>query len=117
MLHSDGNLNSIMPYLIEAGFDGLHPVELSSGMYLEELKHKYENKIVFFGNFKLALLKYDIDTLQRIFEKRLDILTKSGGYVFGFESPITQGVDLDKYRTVLEMVKHYGSPANKNFIR
>jgi len=118
IMHSDGNLNSIMPLLVEAGFSGLHPAESSAGMDLEDLKTKYKNKIVFMGNFKLDLLRHDnIEELVSTFKGRLDIAVEGGGYIFGFESPISSDIDIDKYKLVLDIVRGYGRTEDKSYIR
>ncbi len=108
IIHSDGNLNSIISLLIEAGFSGLHPVESSAGMDLEELKNKYKNKMVFLGNFQLDLLRYDnIEEVLSTFKRKLDIAREGSGYIFGFESPIGEDIDINRYKTLLNIVKEY----------
>ncbi len=118
IMHSDGNLNSIIPLLIEAGFSGLHPVESSAGMDLEELKKKYKNKIVLMGNFQLDLLRHDnIEDLVSTFKRRLDIAVEGSGYIFGFESPISSDIDIGKYKLLLDIVRRYGRTEDKSYIR
>ena len=118
VIHSDGNLSSIISDLIEAGFTGIHPVESSSGMDLVELKNKYKTKIVFLGNFELDLLRYENEEdLASILKRRLDVAADGGGYIFGFESPIASDIDIDRYKTVLNMVKEYGRATDNSFIR
>ncbi len=108
IIHSDGNLNSIMDLLVEAGFSGLHPAESSAGMDLEDLKKKYKNKIVLMGNFKLDLLRHNnIEELVSTFKRRLDIAVEGSGYIFGFESPISNDIDINRYKTLLNIVKEY----------
>ena len=108
IIHSDGNLYSIISLLIEAGFSGLHPVESSAGMDLEELKNKYKNKMVFLGNFQLDLLRYDnIEEVLSTFKRKLDIAREGSGYIFGFESPIGEDIDINRYKTLLNIVKEY----------
>lgn len=108
IIHSDGNLNSIVSFLIEAGFSGLHPIESSAGMDLEELKKKHKNKIVFMGNFQLDLLRHNnIEEMISTFKRRLDIAAEGSGYIFGFESPISGDIDINRYKTLLNIVKEY----------
>ena len=93
--------------LIEAGFKGLHPVESQAGMGLEELNEK-RNNMVFLGNFQLDLLRFkEMEDLRPILARKLDFAKDKGGYVFGFESPITPDIDLGKYQKVIEFVKEY----------
>lgn len=119
IFHSDGNLNSIMPLLIEAGFRGIHPVESAAGMDLKELKDKYRNKIVFLGSFSLDFLKSKRENgLLEDFKKRLETATENNGYVFGFESPIGKDIDIERYKKVLNIVREHtsdGRAKNKNY--
>jgi uroporphyrinogen decarboxylase len=58
VIHSDGNLNRVMPYLVEAGFKGLHPVEAAAGMDLGGLETKYGDKMVFLWDLDLDRIMY-----------------------------------------------------------
>ncbi len=50
LLHSDGNINSILESLIDLGFDGLNPIERKANMRLKNIREKYGNKICLVGN-------------------------------------------------------------------
>ena len=54
--HSDGNLNTVLPYIAAAGFDGLQCVEPSAGMDLAEIKRTYGGDLCLMGNVDPALL-------------------------------------------------------------
>lgn len=41
LFHSDGNLNSLLPGLVESGIDGLNPIEVLAGMDVEDIHRKY----------------------------------------------------------------------------
>jgi uroporphyrinogen decarboxylase len=51
--HSDGDIRKIIPLLIEAGFDCLHPVDIQAGMDLLELKRDFGEEISFMGHIDL----------------------------------------------------------------
>jgi uroporphyrinogen-III decarboxylase len=108
VLHSDGNLNGIMPQIIEAGFRGLHPVEESSGMKLDELKQIYGDKIVFIGGFKVDILNTRYDIYEDILNRLDKINAFEVGYIFGFESPITEHIDIEKYAKIVKIIREYG---------
>jgi len=109
VMHSDGNLNCMMGYLIDAGFKGLHPIESAAGMDIESLKKEYSGKIVLFANFSVDLLREeDEDNIFARIEEKLDIAMKDGAYVFGFDSPLTTEISPEKYRRVLNFVKEHG---------
>lgn len=48
-LHSDGNIEPLLDMLIEAGIDGIHPVESKAGMHLPTLKARYGKRLAFIG--------------------------------------------------------------------
>lgn len=41
LFHSDGNLNSILDGLVEAGIDGLNPIEILAGMDVADIHRRY----------------------------------------------------------------------------
>ncbi len=63
ILHSCGKVEALIPYLIEAGWDALQPIEAKTGMDVRAFKKTYGNQITFFGNIdvrKLSGTKADI---------------------------------------------------------
>jgi len=49
ILHSDGNIAPVLDMLIEAGIDGINPVEPRAGLHIPTLKEKYGTKLSFIG--------------------------------------------------------------------
>jgi len=116
VMHSDGNLNGIMPYLIEAGFSGLHPVESSSGMDILKLKNIYKDKIVFLGGLGLDILKRDSDeSAISDLRRKIEILSEESGYILGFESPIGKDIDIEKYKSILKIVRECGKSVTSSY--
>jgi hypothetical protein len=50
IFHCDGNLMDILEDLIEAGIDGLNPIDPSAGMDIGFIKQKYGDKLILVGN-------------------------------------------------------------------
>lgn len=49
ILHSDGNIAPVLDMLIEAGIDGINPVEPRAGLHIPALKEKYGTTLAFIG--------------------------------------------------------------------
>ena len=49
ILHSDGNIAPILDMLLEAGIDGINPVEPKAGMHLPSLKERYGDRLALIG--------------------------------------------------------------------
>ena len=56
LFHSDGYLMEIMDDLIEAGIDGLNPIETVAGMSVKEVREKYGNKLFLAGGIDMSQL-------------------------------------------------------------
>jgi len=52
--HSDGNIRGIIRFLIEAGYDCIHPVDAQAGMYLYEMKQNFGKEVSFMGHIDIA---------------------------------------------------------------
>ena len=48
--HSDGNINSVLDDIVEAGFDGLHSMEPLAGMDIGSIKKRYGDRLCLLGN-------------------------------------------------------------------
>ena len=55
LFHSDGNLNLLLPDLIEAGIDGLNPIEVLAGMDVGEI-HRLFPKLFMAGGIDVSQL-------------------------------------------------------------
>jgi len=56
LFHSDGYLMEVMDDLIDAGIDGLNPIETVAGMDLKETKAKYGDRIFLTGGIDMSQL-------------------------------------------------------------
>ena len=56
LFHSDGYLMQVMDDLVEAGIDGLNPIETVAGMSLREVREKYGRKLFLAGGIDMSQL-------------------------------------------------------------
>lgn len=54
--HSDGNMEKLLPFAVEAGFSGVHGLEPPAGNRLELIKEEYGEHLVLIGNLDVNLL-------------------------------------------------------------
>lgn len=54
--HSDGNLKAVLPFIVEAGFDGLQCLEPAAGMDIGFIKTQHGEALCLMGNVDPALL-------------------------------------------------------------
>jgi len=53
--HTDGRVDKLLPFAVEAGFVGMHGLETLAGNRLDEIKREYGGKLVLIGNADINL--------------------------------------------------------------
>lgn len=80
IVHSCGAIDRVIPRLIDAGIDGLHPLQAKAfGMDAENLSRKYGKNLVFIGGLDtqdllpfgtVEEIKREVDRLRKVFGPR-----------------------------------------------
>lgn len=53
--HTDGKINKLLPFAVEAGFAGMHGIEPLAGNQLDEIKRQYGHDLILMGNVDINL--------------------------------------------------------------
>jgi len=107
-MHSCGDINPIVPELVEIGLDCLNPLEVKAGMDPEELKKKFGSKLVLHGGIN-ALLWENIEAMETEIKRIVPILKENGGYIFSSDHSVPSSVSAEKFKRVVDLVKKIGS--------
>ncbi len=85
-LHTCGSIYSLMPDLIDAGYEILNPMQTNCrNMEPEKLKAEFGNDVTFWGggcDTRVILNNGSVQDVREDVLRRLDILTPGGGFVF-----------------------------------
>lgn len=103
LFHSDGNLMPVMDDLIEAGIDGLNPIETNAGMDVGELRRKYGKKIFLAGGIDMSvLLSYGTpDEVREVCRKA--IKDAPTGYFIGSTTELDNSAKLENILAMLDV--------------
>jgi len=111
LLHSCGSVAAFIPDLVEAGFDALHPIQVSAkDMDSAELKRKYGRDITFWGGVDTQRV-LPLGTPQEVREevrKRITDLGPGGGYVLGAVHNIQAEVPAENILAMFEAAREFG---------
>jgi uroporphyrinogen decarboxylase len=109
LLHCDGNLAPLLDLLVEAGFDGINPVEYGAGMDVAELLPRYWGRLSFVGGVcnTHILPGGDPGAIRRHIERLVDA-GRDGGLVMGTHS-IGPDISVDSYELYRRVVLERGS--------
>lgn len=106
-LHSCGDINPIVPELVEIGIDCLNPLEVKAGMDPVQLKKTYGDKLVFHGGIN-AVLWDDREAIEAEMREVIPVMKENGGYIFASDHSIPSSVSFENFKHIIELVKELG---------
>lgn len=107
-LHSCGNINPLIPDLIEIGLDALNPLEVKAGMDPVLLKKTYGNDLVLHGGINAVLWDHP-DQITAEMERVVPKMKQDGGYIFSSDHSVPSSVSLEDFRHIISLAKKLGS--------
>ncbi len=105
-LHSCGDIEVLIPKLIEIGVDVLNPVQPEC-MDIVRLKENYGDKLTFWGGISTQLtLPYGTpEEVKKEARRVRDIMSKNGGYIFSPSQDIQRDVPVENIMALLEVAR------------
>lgn len=108
ILHCDGDIKGFIPYLIEAGFDCIQPLEVKAGMDLISLKKEYGERLCFMGGIDVRLMNDNDPTkIEKEIRTKFEIAKRGGGYIYHSDHSIPDNVSFSQYKNVMEIVRKF----------
>lgn len=110
IFHSDGNLMEILNDLIDAGIDGLNPIEPLAGMDIAHLKRRYGDRLILVGNVDCShtLPFGTVEQVCRAVRECIRTASPGGGHFIGSSSEITPATPLRNVLAFYKACHHYG---------
>lgn len=108
--HSCGSILPLIPSFIDAGLDVLNPIQpLATGMEPQWLKDTYGDRLAFFGGICVQELlpKGTPEEIHDEVHRRIDILSKGGGYIIAPAHNIQADTPIENVLAFFEAVKTY----------
>jgi uroporphyrinogen decarboxylase len=103
LFHSDGNLNPILGDLVDAGIDGLNPIETLAGMDVPDIHRRYPHLFLCGGIDVSQLLPHG--TPQHVREAVRRAIDGAGGRLMvGSSTELNNEVPLENYLALRETV-------------
>ena len=108
LLHSDGNIMPILEMLVDAGIDGLNPLEKRAGMDAAAIRNRYPHLILTGGMCNTeTLIHGPAERIEREAKELID-LGRDGGFVIGTHS-ISPEIPLDHFEVYHRVCSTYGN--------
>jgi len=108
--HTDGNIWPIYDIIIDAGADGIHPIDPMAGMDIGEAKAKFGDKVCLLGNVSCAfvLVTGSVEEVQQETKEVIRKAGKGGGLICMSSNSIHSGVKPENYVAMVKAIREYG---------
>ncbi len=108
LFHSDGNLNAIVGDLLEAGIDGLNPIEVVAGMSVSDLRQKYGDRLFLAGGIDVSQL-LPFGTPEQIRDVCFQTIKDAGvrGYFLGSTTELHPNIPAENVKAMFDAAREY----------
>lgn len=110
-IDTDGFLEDMIPWLLDAGIQGVLPLERQAGVDIPRIRKNYP-ELLMLGGFDKMTMFAGGDAMEKEFERLLPVM-KSGGYVLGVDHQTPPQVSFAQYQHYLDLFRHYAQEAVK----
>lgn len=108
ILDSDGDTRLIIPLLLEAGINGLWPLEVAAGMDAVSLRKEYGRRLILVGNIdKRIVASGDRDAIKHEVESKVGFLKEGGGYIVSLDHLVPPDTPLEAFRHYVDVLAKY----------
>jgi uroporphyrinogen decarboxylase len=109
VLHSCGYAMSILDQIVDAGFDGLNPMEVAAGNDIFKAAEDYGDKLVFVGGFDKRIFEtHDKDLIRKEVTKYMTGMKERGArFMFGSDHSISTNTDYEDYMCAIEVYREH----------
>jgi hypothetical protein len=105
IIDSDGDIEPLIPWLQEAGLEGILPLERMAGVDVARIRERHpEWKMM--GGFDKTVMHLGEDAIRAEFERLLPVM-RSGRFVPSVDHQTPPGVSLEDYRLYVRLLKEY----------
>ena len=103
-LDTDGDVNTVIPALIDAGVNCMHPMEPASNMDIVEVRKQYGDQLAFYGGIDKHVIRRTKEEILTELEYKIPPMIESGGCVLALDHRIPNGTPLENYKFYVEQV-------------
>jgi uroporphyrinogen-III decarboxylase len=109
LVDSDGDITSMIPWMVEAGIEGVYPLERQASVDIVKIRKEYPDFLMMGGYDKMVMFKGEED-MRAEFERLLPAM-KSGGYIPSVDHQTPPGVSFNNYKTYIRLFNEYARKA------
>jgi hypothetical protein len=105
LIDSDGDISRMIPWMLEAGIQGVYPLERQAGVDIAKIRHDYPEFLMMGGYDKMVMSRGEA-AMRAEFERLLPVM-RSGGYIPSVDHQTPPEVSLQAYHAYLALFDIY----------
>lgn len=105
LVDSDGDISNMIPWLLEAGLEGVYPLERQAGVDIVQIRKDYP-KFLMLGGYDKMVMPLGEAAMRAEFERILPVM-KSGGYIPSVDHQTPPGVTFENYKIYCKLFLEY----------
>ena len=106
-MHSHGNINAIVPLLVEAGLDVLNPIGPSDNMDLAILKEKFGARLCLQGGLSKHIGFMNVEKLRQHVADRLKTGSPGEGFILSSEGSLPYEMTRNNVLAFIKLSRQY----------
>lgn len=109
LMDSDGDITTMIPWIMETGVEGVYPLERQAGVDIVKIRREYP-EFLMMGGYDKMVMSLGEEEMRAEFERLLPVM-KSGGYIPSVDHQTPPGVSLDNYKIYMRLFREYAQKA------
>lgn len=105
MIDSDGNITDMIPWMMDAGIEGVYPLERQANVDIIQIRAKYPHFLMM-GGYDKMVMPLGEAAMRAEFERIMPVV-RSGGYIMSVDHQTPPGVSLENYRIYSKLYNEY----------
>jgi len=105
LVDTDGDVTSMIPWLLDAGIDGVYPLERQAGVDLVKLRATHP-RLIMMGGFDKMVMSQGEAPMRAEFERLLPVM-RSGGYIPSVDHQTPPEVSLGNFKIYMRLFREY----------
>lgn len=105
LIDSDGDITDMIPWMIEAGIEGVYPLERQANVDIVRIRSEYP-RFLMMGGYDKMVMPLGEEAMRAEFERVMPVV-KSGGYIMSVDHQTPPGVSLENYRIYARLYNEY----------
>ena len=103
--YTSGNIETLIPLMMKAGFNAFAPLEVAAGMDAVKLREEYGNRILLMGNISRQALMDGPKAVEKEFYRKVPYLMEQGGYIPAADDMILPDISFKSFSHFIKLLK------------